>query len=190
MEDGHHGIVGVEFKPWPKIKRKTPLNVRITEKINGTNGCIVIDDGQIVGVQNRKRFLSSECDNYGFYSWVMRNQSELLKLGDGYHYGEWAGPGIQKNPHGLPEKCFFLFYEQRWSQDPNLPKGCFPVPLLYEGTLHPLTIEYFMSKLKQEADPGTTPEGVVVQYMSLGTRSKHTFNYPEGKWKDAKITKV
>lgn len=187
MEDGHHSIVGVEFKPWPKIKRKTPFNVRITEKINGTNGCIVID-GSSMYVQNRKRFLDMEHDNCGFYRWTFDNREELSKLRDGYHYGEWAGPGIQGNPHGLPERVFFLFFEQRWNYDPNLPKGCFPVPLLYEGTLNPWTIEYFMNKLKREADPGTTPEGIVVQYMDLGTRSKHTFKNSEGKWKDAETT--
>lgn len=99
----------LEFKPWPKISRDNPFNVTITEKIDGTNACIIIQDGLLVGVQSRKRFITTLDDNYGFAAWVCENENELLKLGDGYHYGEWAGPGIQKNPHDLNEKTFFLF---------------------------------------------------------------------------------
>lgn len=86
----------IEFKAWPKIPRATGEKVTITEKMDGTNACVVIQEGKIVGVQSRKRFITPEDDNYGFAAWVAENEQELLKLGDGYHYGEWAGLGIQK----------------------------------------------------------------------------------------------
>lgn len=34
----------VEFKEWPKIPRGQNEIVSITEKINGTNACIIIND--------------------------------------------------------------------------------------------------------------------------------------------------
>jgi len=47
----------VDFKAWPKIPRENPFNVTITEKIDGTNACIIIKDGEIIGVQSRKRLI-------------------------------------------------------------------------------------------------------------------------------------
>ena len=93
----------VEFKAWEKIGRDNPFGVTITEKIDGTNACIIIQDGEVVGVQSRKRLITPEDDNYGFAGWVERNIEDIMGLGDGYHYGEWAGLGIQKNPHLITE---------------------------------------------------------------------------------------
>ena len=105
----------VEFKAWEKIPRENPFTVTITEKIDGTNACIIIMDGEIVGVQSRKRLITVLEDNYGFAKWVEYNKKDLLGLGDGYHYGEWAGLGIQGNPHKLDKKHFFLFNTFRWN---------------------------------------------------------------------------
>ena len=88
----------LEFKKWEKIPRENPFTVTISEKIDGTNACIVIIDGAIAEVQSRKRFITPGDDNYGFALWVEENKDDLASLGDGYHYGEWAGEGIQKNP--------------------------------------------------------------------------------------------
>ena len=99
----------IEFKAWNKIPRENPFRATITEKINGTNACIIIQDGSVVGAQSRKRLITPDDDNFGFAAWVEKNSEALEALGDGYHYGEWAGPGIQKNPHALDEKQFFLF---------------------------------------------------------------------------------
>ena len=38
--------MSVEFKPWPKIGRDNPFVVTITEKMDGTNACIIIKDGK------------------------------------------------------------------------------------------------------------------------------------------------
>jgi len=172
----------IEFKAWPKIGRDNPFKVTITEKIDGTNSCIVIQDNQIVGVQSRKRFITPEDDNFGFAQWVKDNTKGLLTLGDGYHYGEWAGPGIQKNPHGLNEKTLFLFNTFRWNPDnPSRPECCSVVPILYQGELSPVTIQSLLDKLQDDAD-GTTPEGVVCYYHAFRRYTKHTIIAPNGKW--------
>lgn len=99
-----------EFKGWPKIPRWQNETYVITEKIDGTNGCIVITDMGDIFAQSRTRVLdeSSAGDNYGFCKWVNGNKQELLKLGVGYHYGEWWGQGINRN-YGLKERRFSLF---------------------------------------------------------------------------------
>jgi hypothetical protein len=173
----------VEFKAWPKIGRESPFKVTITEKMDGTNACIVIKDGNIVGVQSRKRFITTEDDNYGFAQWVSDNKEDLLNLGDGYHYGEWAGFGIQKNPHCLDEKHFFLFNTFRWNKEnPNKPKCCDVVPVLFEGELTPDIIPDLLHDLLNNAQSGQTPEGVIVYYHALRGYTKHTIKSPNGKW--------
>jgi len=172
-----------KFKAWPKITRENPFSVTITEKMDGTNACIIISDGEIIGVQSRKRLISVDDDNYGFAAWVESNKTDLLSLGDGYHYGEWAGLGIQKNPHNLTEKRFFLFNTFRWNPDNlNRPKCCDTVPVLYEGMLTPEIVQGFLNKLKLDAKPEETPEGIVVYYHALRSYTKHTIVSPNGKW--------
>lgn len=173
----------VEFKAWEKIPRENPFNVTITEKINGTNSCIIIKDDEIVGTQSRKRLLTLEADNYGFAKWTEENKEKLLSLGDGYHYGEWAGLGINKNPHNLPDKELFLFNTFRWNPDnPNRPECCEVVPVLYQGILKEETIPSLLDDLKTNAEKNTTPEGLVVYYHAFRKYTKHTIISPNGKW--------
>lgn len=170
----------VEFKAWEKIPRENPFNVTISEKIDGTNACIVIADGAIVGIQSRKRFITQEDDNYGFAAWVEENKDELITMGDGYHYGEWAGPGIQKNPLQLERKHLFLFNTFRWNENnPNRPSCCDVVPVLYQGMLKPETIPDLLEELKCK---DTEREGVVVYYHAFRKYTKHTIKSPNGKW--------
>lgn len=170
----------LDFKPWPKISRDNPFNVTVTEKIDGTNACIVIADGEMLAVQSRKRFITPESDNYGFASWVKENKTELLCLGDGHHYGEWAGPGIQKNPLKLDRKRFFLFNTSRWNENNlNLPACCDVVPVLFQGQLEPDVVP---SLLKDLSESSVVREGVVVYYHAFRTYTKHTIISPNGKW--------
>ena len=166
-----------EFKAWPKMGRDNPFMVTITEKIDGTNSCIIIEDGEVVAVQSRKRFITPDDDNYGFATWVEAHKEELKGLGDGYHYGEWAGPGIQKNPLKLPEKTFFLFHTYR---EGNCPECCKVVPVLFQGIMDQSTVPSLLANL--EADPEVEHEGVVVYYHAFRMRTKHTIKNPGGKW--------
>lgn len=170
----------VEFKAWPKIPRENPFNVTISEKIDGTNACIIIQKGVIAGVQSRKRFITPENDNYGFALWVSKNEDALLTMGDGYHYGEWAGLGIQKNPLRLEGKRLFLFNTFRWNKN-NLsrPKCCDVVPVLYQGMLEPEIIPNLLEDLKAK---DTVREGVVAYYHAFKKYTKHTIKSPNGKW--------
>jgi hypothetical protein len=107
-------------------------DITITEKIDGTNGLICIskigDDfalnrdaivvngaGYNIDAGSRTRWLSvGTHDNYGFAKWVEDNTETLIAdLGEGMHYGEWWGYGIQRG-YGLKEKRFSLFNTGRW----------------------------------------------------------------------------
>lgn len=190
----------VEFKEWPKIPRGGKgETITITEKIDGTNACVIVEElvggPRVLGAQSRSKMLISRMrgdddvwsdhgDNYGFAAWVKENELELAKLGEGYHYGEWAGPGIQKNPHNLDKKTFFLFNSERWRDGrQERPAGVECVPVLYEGEKGDHTIDNVMDDLwhrsKQE---GYHPEGIVIWYHKTRRYEKVTFENANGKW--------
>ena len=121
----------IEFKAWPKITRienkKPPI---FTEKIDGTNACVVITEEGEFGCQSRSQIITPEKDNYGFAKWAYHHKEELMKLGPGHHFGEWWGLGIQRG-YGLTEKRFSLFNSRRWGEhNPNTPLCVSVVPLL------------------------------------------------------------
>ena len=175
--------MSIEFQAWPKIPRGQNEQITITEKLDGTNACIVIQDGDIIAVQSRKRFITPYDDNYGFAGWAARNRKELLFLGEGHHFGEWAGLGIQGNPHCLHEKNFFLFNVAKWNKDnPNLPDCCSIVPILFEGDSTPENIDNTLEELWDKAEDKYVPEGIVVWYHKSRRYEKYTFKYQYGKW--------
>ena len=172
----------VEFRGFQKIKRGNPFMVTITEKIDGTNACVIVQDGEVVGAQSRNRMITPENDNAGFAQWVEENKEDLKELGDGYHYGEWAGPGIQKNRHEFPEKTFLLFNSFRWRDREGVrvrPECCEVVPVLFEGILSPAMFVEILNEL-EATEPD--PEGVVVYHHTSRAYTKNTFQFPGGKW--------
>ena len=173
-------MADLEFKPWGKTARLKSFDVVITEKLDGTNSCVIIQDGKLVGTQSRNRLITPEDDNFGFSKWCWDNQLELERLGDGYHYGEWVGPGIQKNPMMLDEKQFYLFNTYRPAD--SLPDLVKQVPVLYEGPWFEDSVDEVASELQYQRV--YEPEGVVVYFPIFRKLLKWTFKYQEGKWKD------
>lgn len=191
----------VEFKEWPKIPRGQGETMTITEKIDGTNACVIVETNDlgfnvVVGAQSRTQMLCSKennsldadwinhTDNYGFGRWVRDNENLLEVLGAGYHYGEWAGPGIQKNPHNLENKTFFLFNSDRWRDGrAQRPLGVECVPVLFEGEASRENIHKTMDALWASAkDKGYHPEGIVIWYHKTRRYEKLTFENAAGKW--------
>lgn len=199
------------FKAFPKIPRIVKsFFVTITEKIDGSNGQIMITpfetadgfdkyvltsiNGMTIRVGSRGRWVipGKETDNYGFAGWVYRNALEVLKLGEGQHFGEWYGNGIQCG-YGLDEKRFALFNARRWTapyqavktgHDAAFPNCMEVVPVLYQGAFTQEAIDTCMGRLFTEGSvlvPGfKNPEGIIVEMN--GERAKHTFENVNGKW--------
>ncbi|MBK8117420.1 MAG: RNA ligase family protein [Candidatus Accumulibacter sp.] len=126
----------IEFKPWPKIIRiENKRKPVFTEKIDGTNACVVIDEEGYIGAQSRNRFIFPHDDNFGFAKWVEDNKEDLLSLGPGHHYGEWWGRGIGRT-YGQTERFFSLFNTLRWGpHNPNTPKCCNVIPIINANTV-------------------------------------------------------
>lgn len=159
----------LEFKAFPKIPRLR-RELIITEKIDGTNACVVVgEDGQ-VAAQSRTRFITPDADNFGFAKWVEDHSKELRELGPGYHYGEWWGRGIQRG-YGLEDRRFSLFHTYSINHKPDCVEV---VPTIREGA----TFEELDKILEQLRDNGSyaspgfmEPEGIIVFH----TASRHVY---------------
>ena len=189
------------FVEFPKIHRISRECV-ISEKIDGTNASVVItDDGRLLA-GSRTRWLTVTEDNYGFAKWVEKNREELMKLGQGRHFGEWWGSGCQRG-YNLPkgEKRFSLFNVIRWCMaseeprqiamaDPRIvkfqeraPACCHLVPILYRGMFTTDAVEVAISELRangSKASPGfMKPEGVVCWHTGANCGFKKTLEKDE-----------
>jgi hypothetical protein len=190
----------VAFQGFPKISRYN-REVIVTEKIDGTNAQIYIedvpeseytpltgiyaDDGfgadgfvRVMRAGSRNRWLSTSSDNFGFCNWVFSHAECFMQLGPGRHFGEWWGNGIQRG-YGLPtgERRFSLFNVSRWGD--HRPMFCSVVPVLWRGLFEDFCIEDVMEDLRlggSSASPGfNNPEGIVVYHTAANTLFKKTF---------------
>lgn len=163
-----------EFVKFPKIPRlNRPFS--ITEKIDGTNAQIVVEDDGAVSAGSRNRWITpgKTTDNHGFAAWVFEHLDYLREtLGVGTHYGEWYGAGIARN-YGLDHKRFALFNTDRWKGlsewDEAQQRGLGVVPVLARpANLEELSQSVFdvCGELRRHGSvvvPGfTNPEGIVV----------------------------
>jgi hypothetical protein len=174
----------MEFVEFPKIARLS-RECTITEKIDGTNGCILIGEDGTFLVGSRTRWITPEDDNFGFARWVHENKDELMKLGPGRHFGEWWGAGIQRK-YGLNHKRFSLFNTSKWSDDVVRPACCHVVPVLYNGLFETNTALAVMSALAEhgsKAAPGfMRPEGIIIYHHAANLYFKKTLDKDE-EWK-------
>ena len=188
------------FEGFPSITRLSRECV-VTEKLDGTNAQIVIDEAGNVFAGSRSRWITPEDDNYGFARWVKEHEDELrVGLGIGQHFGEWWGAGIQRR-YGLSEKRFSLFNVTRWfesgkpqgvipSADPRivryqdpLPECCSLVPILYQGGFETYIADYQLQRLAETgsmAAPGfMDPEGIICWHMAANLGFKKTIKNDE-----------
>lgn len=206
----------LEFQGWPKTPRFF-RDIVITEKIDGTNAAIIVKqvteeeadtidahvsrdaDGQwwAVGAQSRKRVIKPGSDNFGFAAWVYSNAFALRRaLGEGYHYGEWWGSGIQRG-YGLTkgEKRFTLFNVHRYKDVAEQSGGLIDtVPVLYSGPYSEDAVRNALIGLRNGGSHvapewGGLPEGVIVFHSASGQVYKALLendDLPKGAvWSDA-----
>jgi hypothetical protein len=191
-------MMETEFIGFSKIPRLS-RDMIVTEKIDGTNGCIFIGPPEspefLVG--SRSRWITPDTDNHGFAKWAYEHKAELMGLGPGRHFGEWWGSGINRG-YGLPkgEKRLSLFNVTRWclfgtepqqisTGDPRqvkmqdvLPACVGLVPVLYRGPFSITEVSSCLARLEDNgsmAAPGyRDPEGVVIYHVAGNLMFKKT----------------
>jgi hypothetical protein len=177
-----------DFKKFSKIEWLDSVTMTITQKMHGTNAQILIQknsDGELeMHCGSKTRWLTPVSDNYGFCQWANENKEELINfLGEGRHYGEWCGPGINSG-EGLEEKTLFLFEFWKHKDKPSFPKNVRCVPVLHRGAFSPDFIKLNMLKLKYDGSYAVSGfynvEGAVIQIGE--TRYKQVFKPEETQW--------
>jgi hypothetical protein len=177
-----------EFPAFPKIARLNRECV-VTEKIDGSNGLISIDENGVIMVGSRSRWITPHQDNFGFAKWVEANADDLRKLGPGNHHGEWWGSGIQRG-YGLQngEKRFSLFNTDKWSDDAARPSCCSVVPVMFRGAFNSGVFADAINDLRHngsKAAPGfMKPEGIIVWHTAARIMLKATLE-KDSEWKGA-----
>lgn len=182
----------MEFQPWPSISRLNKDAI-YTEKIDGTNAAVVIEqyqpvwyaegsdipirnveiDGTVYSVwaQSRKRFIYPGDDNFAFAHWVDKNAENLVRLlGVGRHFGEWWGSGIQGG-YGLPkdERRFSLFNVKRWEHTLTHEHG------------HEMIPELYLVPVLGKSTFSTVTAKLLVEYLrEHGSEASPGFKKPEG----------
>lgn len=189
----------IQFKEFPKIARLSREAI-VTEKIDGTNASIFIGENGEFLTASRSQWITPEKDNYGFSKWSHEHKEELMRLGPGYHFGEWWGQGIQRK-YGMTEKRWSLFNVTRWhlaSEEPKqipcadpriikfqerLPSCCGLVPVLYRGIFDRIDIDLILDDLARtgsKAAPGfMKPEGIVIYHVAGNFLFKKTIEKDE-----------
>lgn len=97
-----------------------------TVKLHGTNSGVTLSKNGKIYAQSRESILTVEDDNYGFASFVEKNEQSFRKLFDTLEFrdcdyitifGEWCGSNIQKGVaiNGLPK--MFVIFDVKMSYD-------------------------------------------------------------------------
>lgn len=171
-----------EFVEFPKIPRFS-REIIITEKIDGINTQVFITEEYKIYAGSPKKWLTLKDDNYSFARWCVENEKELLKLGPGRHFGEFWGQGIRRK-YAQTRKRFSLFNVFKWKDNPNLPKCCEIVPVLYQGSFDGYIVENILGELRlngSRAVPGyRNPEGIVIYHVAGRCSFKKTLKNDEG----------
>src|SRR6266404_4712753 len=178
------------FEGFPKMARLR-REIIVSEKIDGTNAQIFIQScgtrpnpaalyiggGYELYAGSRTLWITPQDDNYGFAAWALEHAKDLLALGEGRHFGEWYGRGIQRN-YGLAERRFALFNAPRWELNPDRPGCCSAVPILYRGDLDLAPVDAALDRLRREGSAAVSgfmnPEGIIVYHTAAGVGFKQT----------------
>ena len=139
-----------------------------------------------VGAQSRKRMIFPGDDNFGFALWVATHAQRLVEtLGEGRHFGEWWGRGVQRG-YDQETKRFSLFNTHRYAgledqfEDNTILDT---VPVLYHGPFGQFHIDRALSALEVQGSFAATgfmkPEGIIVYHSATSTLFKVTLENDE-----------
>lgn len=102
----------------PKFKKEflwilQPDKVIATEKFDGTNVSVYLEDGRIKTILNRENRIDVWKDQSHFYEGIKnaidKKKFKPDRLLDGQYFGELLGPKLQGNPYELQEPLWLPF---------------------------------------------------------------------------------
>lgn len=127
IEAFHHirKFLRIDPTEWWRAKEQmhgtSTVTYKCKVKLHGTNAAVQVHTNGTIVCQSRESIITPEKDNAGFARWVHTNKDAWLDMVNRTFYddvptsyiiyGEWCGPGIQKNVAiaGIPKKIFAVF---------------------------------------------------------------------------------
>jgi hypothetical protein len=168
-----------EFQPFPKLARLS-REMTITEKIDGTNASVFVqEDGQVFAA-SRTRWITPKDDNYGFAQWVEDHEtSARARPGPSLRRVVGARHPAQLRP---PRARFSLFNVAKWGA--ARPECCHVVPILYQGPFDTYDVSVALDELARSGSQAVLgwpkPEGVVIYHHASGQLFKKTIDKNDG----------
>ena len=146
-------------------------DVIATEKLDGTNVSIVIENGKVTRVFNRKNEIQIFGSKQRFIIDGVMNAYDkgYCNFTDGQYFGELVGPKVQKNPLGLKEHLWVPFEKVRNSY---VYKSWGKYPKDYKSISDWFKDDLFSLFIIQRTGLKKKPEGVVFYQPSTGKMAK------------------
>ncbi len=172
----------------PKFKREFSWildkdKVIATEKFDGTNVSVIVEDGNVKSVYNRTSRIDIWKSGKWFYEGVKRSIDEKKfnpdLLDDGQYFGELIGPKLNGNPYKITEHLwipfnyclehyFYKFY-YKWLDENNLDENSKDEDIYnaFSELFKVLKSLWFRQRKKEKQ-----PEGIVFHNKENGTMTK------------------
>ncbi len=161
-----------------------PEKVIATEKFDGTNVSVYVEDGNIKRVLNRTNpidiWKSQKCYVEGIKRAIDEGKFKPGRMTDGQYFGELIGEKIQSNPYGvtghlwlpfeyIKEHYGFKFYNRDFLPENNLSKDSTDQELYdaFRDLFMNLKSLWFMKKKESKQ-----PEGIVFHNVETGEMCK------------------
>jgi hypothetical protein len=168
-------------------------DVLAVEKLDGTNVSVIVKDGNIQEVWNRKNYIpvfSKKKNHHYIIKGILNSlrSGYCRKLSNGQYFGELVGPKIQGNPYELSEHLWIPFKTYSWRKLSYHSWGKYPktfdaISKWFEDG--PFSIFYAKKHGLSYSDPKVKlAEGIVFTDPKTGKMAKlrrDMFNWYRGK---------
>ena len=162
-------------------------DVIAVEKLDGTNVSVIIENGQITAIFNRKNRVPAINKSKQFITKGILNSLNrgYLNLRDGQWYGELIGPKVQSNPYDLEEHLWIPFQRYSWKHLKYKSWGDYPkdfenISNWFKYGLIPLFYAKFHGLSFDEAKKNCQPEGII--FTDTKTKKMAKLRYDMFEW--------
>lgn len=160
IEAFHHIRKFIRVDPgewWHKrelLAGTSTVSYKAKVKLHGTNAAVQVHSNGTIVCQSRESIITPEKDNAGFARWVMSNKDAWQEAADYVVYGEWIGPGIQKNVavSQIPKKVFAVFAARQLNKPENLIVEPDELSLLVYGIPDVYVLPWYQGSMLDSAE--------------------------------------
>lgn len=147
-------------------------SVICTEKLDGTNVSIIVENGVITSIWNRTNRIPFFCKGKSFIIEGLLESFErgYCELQDGQWFGELIGPRVNGNPYKLKKHLWIPF--KTYAKEHLMYKSWGKYPKDFQTISEWLKVDIFSLYMRRTVDEKIFPEGIVFVQPSTGKMAK------------------